>query len=848
MQDAAIAIAYSTLLVFLFGTVAWVRRPDDRVVCWFAGWLMLLCAYAAVFSELHAGGWHRIAATVLAVDLIAMVGIFFVVASAIPERGRRFGILLGTVITVPTLLCLTLATLNVQSRWLLVAAVLMRQLPLIFTGWEMRRFRRKFGLALVALRSTDALLLVGLIAYGNFRWIAPVILGEVFCAAGMGVWNTRTGRTIGMRVAAFGLLAWAAAYPLAELVHRIWPQIAIYSDIWNPPKVCVAVGMMLIVFEEGVRDTRALARDYRLTFDGNPSPLWIFDVETLRFLAVNDAACALHGYTREEFLELRLPDILHPEMRAIAIREAREPKPTPNQASRHLRKDGTALPIDITAYSTIFKGRPCRFVLGLDATNREHLVKELEYQQGHDALTGLKNRQAFEVRLSQAVAKAIEDEKKLAILCIDLYHFKRLNEVYGPRLGDLCVQFAASVLSAHLRPGDFVARTGDGEFAMVLTGLKDLTAAEQMTSRLNEKLKEPVWIGGYEIPISFSIGLAVCPEDGRDGITLWRPAENALHRAQTGGSGEVVWLSPDLRLAAEKRLEIASTIAKMLEEDRFHLVYQPLYASDGTVSGLEALLRLNHPRYGAIEPSIVVDTAEETGLIVQLGHWVLDRACQQLKAWMDEGVNLVPLAINVSAMELMHKGYAERMAQTLLEYSINVDWIHLEVTETAAMDNLKALSGEMSVLSALGCRFSIDDFGTGHSSLGRLHQLPISILKIDRSFVEQLCETENGETSLTIVQVVLSMAHALGLHVVAEGVETECQLKRLSQLGCDLFQGFLLSRPVLPEEVPALLERKHPAFKMAQASPPSFANHEPDGETEADLDAGTDLCRKLAGG
>jgi len=847
MPDAAIDIAYSTLLVFVFGAVARVRRPDDRAYCWFAGWLALLASYAAILGQSFATGWPRLVAGAVRLDLTAMVGVLFVVSSAISARCRRFGIFLGAKIAIPTLLCLTLAALGVESRWLLAAAVLARQLLLIRTRGEMSRYRPRFSLVLTVLWSANAVLLLALIARGSARWLAPVILAEVFTVAGMDIVNRRTGETIGMRLTGFGMVVWAATYPIAEAIHGIWPQITACSGFWNPPKACVAVGMMLIVFEEGVESERALASEYRLIFYGNPNALWIFDVKTLRILAVNDAACALHGYTREEFLKLRLPDLLHPEMHEQALREAAMPNPVPNRASRHLRKDGAEFRLDITVYSIVFHRRPCRFVLAVDVTNREYLEKELEYQQYHDALTGLENRRAFEERLRRDVAEAIANDKKLAILCIDLHNLKRLNEVYGPRTGDLCIQFAASVLSAHARPGDAVARTGDGEFALVLTGLSDLTAAEQMTARFNEEFEQPVWIGGYEVPLAFNIGLAVCPEDGVDALTLWRLAESALHRAQTEGSGQVVWLSPELRSAAEKRLEIASSITRMLEEDRFHLVYQPLYTSDGTVSGLEALLRLNHPRYGAIEPSIVVRTAEETGLIAQIGNWVVEHACRQLRAWMDEGVELVPLALNVSAMELISKGYAERLAQTLERYSISDKWIHLEITETAAMDNLKAVSGEMGVLSALGCHFAIDDFGTGHSSLGRLHQLPISILKIDRSFVERLCKADKSETSSDIVQAILSMAHALGLQVVAEGVETECQLARLRQLKCDLFQGFLLSLPLLPEEVPPLLGRKHPAFNAAPAAPQSRAQGGSPQEAEAGVRLpGADACRLTA--
>jgi diguanylate cyclase (GGDEF)-like protein/PAS domain S-box-containing protein len=813
MQAAVINVAFGTVLVFLFGTVAWVRRPDDRAWCWFAGWLSVLGSFVAQLAGLHAAGMGKITLAAIEVDLIAVAGIFWVLSAAIPVRGRRFGIALGFVLAIPTVLCLTLATTNVQSRWLLLAVVAARQGLLTAMSAKMHRFRPNFGLFLMVVCPTDAVLMFYCILHGQAWLVIPAMLTEVYLIAGIDVWNKDIGQTIGMRVSSVGLLICASVFPLAEIAHRIWPQITTGSEMWNPPKSVVAVGMMLLVFEEEVRAARALARDYALIFDSNPNPLWIFDTESLRFRLANDAACKLHGYTQEEFLQLRLPDILHADARQEAMRESQRPSPTPNRASRHKRKDGSSFPMDITAHNVVFLGKPCRFVLGLDVTKRDNLERKLEYQLSHDALTGLPNRRAFEVQLVEAVAKTIKTGKKLAVLCLDIHRFKHLNEVYGLRIGDQCVRYVASTLSAQMRAMDFVARTGDDEFAVVLTGLRDLAAAEEFLVHLHECFKAPVAISEYDIQLSLSAGLAACPDDCADALALWHLAESALRRAQAKGSGQVVWLSPELRADAETRLEIAASMGKMMEEGQFRLVYQPLYGFDGTVRGLEALLRLDHPRYGAISPLTVIQTAEETGRIELLGQWVFDRACRQLRTWMDEGVHLVPMAINISPLQLMRKGFAERLADTLDRYAVNPQWIHLEITETAAMNNLKEVAGEMAILSALGCRFSIDDFGTGHSSLGRLHLLPISILKIDRSFIEQLCNPNGSGTPYSIVQAILSMAHAMELVVVAEGIETERQLNCLHHLGCDVLQGFLLSMPVPPEEIPALIAGPHPLLK-----------------------------------
>ncbi len=792
-----------------------MRRPDDRAWAWFGGWLSVFLSFAAQLAGLHAGGAAKTALAAVEVDSLAVAGVFWIVSAAIPVRGRKFGIGLWFAIAIPTLLCLTLATVSVESRWLLAAAVAGRQGLLTATSLKVHRQRPRFGMFLTVVGPANATLMLYCALQGNGGIVVPALLTELYLVAGADVWNVDIGRTIGMRVTSIGLLLCATTFPLAEVAHRIWPQITADSEMWNPAKSVVAVGMMLLVFEEEVSAARALARDYRLVFESNPNPLWIFETESLRFRMANAAACKLHGYTQEEFLQLRLPDILHPQVREKAILETQRPLPASNRASRHIRKDGSEFPVDIAAHSVIFQGKPCRFVLGLDVTKRERLEQSLEYHMDHDSLTVLANRRSFEKKLGNAVVRSMKTGKKLAIICLDLYHFKRLNEVYGPHIGDLCVQYFAGALSLNVRAVDFVARTGDDEFAIVLTGLRDLAPAEELMVHLNESFKAPVTIGEYEIQLSFSAGLAACPDDSTDAMALWHLTESALRQAQTAGGGHAIWLSPELRADAEKRMEIAASMTSMMEAERFRLVYQPLYGADGTVQSLEALLRLEHAKYGAIPPPIVVEIAEETGQIELLGEWVFDRACRQMRTWMDEGLRMVPLAINVSPMQLMRKGFAERLAEKLERNSVDPKLIHLEITETATMNNLHEVSGEMSFLSGWGTRFSIDDFGTGYSSLGRLHRLPISIVKIDRSFIENMktCEEGAGDAKCPIVQAIISMAHALGMEVVAEGVETERQLKCLQELRCDLYQGFLLSRPVEPADVPSVIGCKHPLLQ-----------------------------------
>ena len=810
MQVVGINIVILGLLVFLFGAISWAR-PDDRLRCWAAAWICVLCHFVAELGQPTSALWQDVQAFAN-VGTLALAGIFFVVSTTILAEGRRIAFRSWCVISTTTLTCLGLAVFPAESIWVLPTALVARQM---FSVWMIARVRR--GQPLFAGMLTGLCLITGGwglygVFHGHPEFVILALLSEIFMGAAINFWSSGWEFTLALHTMAVGLVAWASVFPLSTLTQYLWPHLVINGGFWNLPKYCVTAGMILIVLEEDARAARMLTDEYRLVFHGNPHPLWISETDTLRFVAANQAALDLHGYTRDEFLRLTLPDIISPDSIEETVRSVKSVMRLSNKASRHIRKDGTLLPMDVTVHNIVFQDKRCRFALGLDVTERDALEQQLIRQSQHDGLTGLPNRMLFEEQLRAAVENAVKADEKIAILCLDIFRFKRINDVYGPRIGDECIKLVASILGGGVRAMDIVARTAGDEFAIVLTGVRNAAAAEQMAAELRETFRDPVFIQGYNIQLSFSMGLTICPDDGTDAIALWRGAESVLRRAQTAGGSHSLWLSPELREDAEEQIEIEAAIRMNMEDSGFHIAYQPFYGFDGRVRGLEALMRLNHIRYGSVSPVKVIAIAEETGLIVPLGQWVIEQVCQQLRTWMDQYMRVVPVAINVSSLQLMHVDFAEKLMDTLLRYSIDPKWIHLEVTETAAMRNLKEVSGQMSALSALGVSFSIDDFGTGHSSLGRLHQLPISVLKIDRSFIEQLCAPNGTYTTLTIVQAILSMAHALGQQVVAEGVETAAQLACLRGMDCDLLQGFLLSRPVSPQEIPALVRAIHPAF------------------------------------
>jgi len=823
LQAVVLNIVVIALLVFLFGSIS-SARPDDRLRCWVGGWICILIHFGADLWSPSSVLAENVQVCV-SVDALALAGILFVVSTMILTEGRAAGLRLGGLLAISTLPCLSLAAIGLHSLWPLTILLLARQALAISLAARSRLNRRTVAsIAVLVCLVSSGWMFFGLM-HGQMAVVVAALLAEIYLVTAIDFWNNGWPQSVALNTMGTGLVAWAAVFPLGLLAHQLWPQFLVEPEIWNTPKLCVSIGMILVVLEEDLRATGALSEEYRLLFETNPHPLWIFEKETLRFLGVNRAALDMHGYTREEFLGLTLADILDPDMLPDARREAASPEPSPTRASRHIRKNGSVLPVDITAYNIVFHGKRCRFVMGIDVTEREELEQQIAYQGQHDFLTGLPNRLLFQERLTEVIGQAVQTQEMLVVLCLDVIRLKGINDTYGIRAGDECVKGVARILEQHARLGDIAARTGDDEFAIVLGGIWSAAAAEQAAIDLRNAFSRPLTIQDHNIQLSFSMGLAIYPVDGTDAVGLWRCAESAQRESRAAG-GQTVWSSLELSRVAEEQIEIEAYMRTTLEEGGFYLSYQPLYGFDGAVHGLEALLRLNHPKYGALSPDRFIPIAEETGLIGQIGQWVIEEVCRQLQVWATQGARLVPVAVNVSGLQLMRSDFAGRVVETLAQYAIDPRWIHLEVTETAVMHDAVAACERMSALSAFGIEFSIDDFGTGHSSLGRLHQLPISVLKVDRSFVDRIC-VHNG--AFSIVQAIISMAHALGQRVVAEGVETAEQLMLLRGLQCDLLQGYLLSRPVPPERIPALTAATHPAFTLIsdQDSSSSSESQEP---------------------
>lgn len=806
MQEFLVDAVIVGLFVFLFAAMS-SGRGDVRLRLWTAGWLSILAHFLAELWQPTGHGWQVVHGSI-SISALAVGGTCFVFSATIHRAKGKLVKHLGMGLVVLTLVALSLAVDGTCPRWVLAVLVAARQADAVFLAMQARKIRLQFfALSALVCLTTGAWMLAGVL-HGQPEIVIYALLGEIYFIAAIDFYANGWYQSAALKTMIGGFAAWGAVFPLAYWAARLWPHFAIDREVWNVPKFCVAVGMILVVIEEDTRAAHALGEDYQLLFDGNPEPLWLVEIDTLRFLGANQAALDLHGYTREEFLQLKLTDVLPPEVWEVTKGNVRSGQETHHRKVRQLRKDGANVFFDVRVRETVFQGKRCRFAMAIDVTEQEELKHELDRKAVHDQLTGLPNRILLPDLLAKAVKHAVEAKEKLAVLSIDIDRFKRVNDVYGLRIGDECIERVAELFVSRLRSLDIVARTGGDEFTIVVTGLKSTVTAEQAVHDLLGAIAEPLIIQGYKIELPVSIGVAVGPDDGVDALALWGGAERARVEAKAAGGSRAEWFSAELRKAAEEQMELEAYLRTRMDEGGLHLAYQPIYGLDWTICSMEALLRLDHPDFGVVSPVKLIPIAEAAGLIIPLGEWVIEEACRQLLIWKSEGVPLVPVAVNVSGLQIVHVDFARRLMSTLERYSIDPRLMHIEVTESVAMRNVADVTEQMKALSAKGIEFSIDDFGTGHSSLSRLSQLGASILKIDKSFMTPNC-TENAHT---IVQAIITMAHTLGHKVVAEGVETEQQLACLRELHCDLFQGYLLSRPVAPDLIPALMGAVHPAF------------------------------------
>jgi diguanylate cyclase (GGDEF)-like protein len=436
------------------------------------------------------------------------------------------------------------------------------------------------------------------------------------------------------------------------------------------------------------------------------------------------------------------------------------------------------------------------------AVYQRQLTDQLAYQANHDALTGLPNRLMLQTELDTALSRAAKTGKLLALVFIDLDRFKQINDTLGHEIGDRVLQQIGRRLRDCMRRGDTLARMGGDEFTAILTGCNTEAAAAGYARELMTALRTPCRVNGRELFVTGSLGISLFPRDGLDAVTLLRNADSAMYTAKNRSKNELHFFTPDASAGAGKRLELETCLRRALERHEFQMSYQPQVDLSGRLASLEALLVWDTPELGRVPPSEFIPIAEETGMILPIGEWVLHHACRQIAAWRDARLPTVPLAVNVSALQFAQPDFVSTVANALTSAGIPADCLELELTESLIMRDVLASASRMRELREIGVKIAIDDFGTGYSSLSYLRRLPADSLKIDQSFLQ---ESEFGPATLALVKSIVVLAHNIGLSVTAEGIETEEQLQLIRLAGCDRAQGHLFGAGLPPHAAEELL-------------------------------------------
>jgi diguanylate cyclase (GGDEF)-like protein/PAS domain S-box-containing protein len=443
---------------------------------------------------------------------------------------------------------------------------------------------------------------------------------------------------------------------------------------------------------------------------------------------------------------------------------------------------------------------------------RKEAESNLTFFANHDALTGLPNRAMFNERLAQALARAHRYNKMAAVLFIDLDRFKIINDTLGHDAGDRLLKQLAERLRECLREGDTVGRQGGDEFVVLIEDVTDPNQVTGVAQKMLETIAQPYRIAGQEFHVTASIGISICPDDGRDQHALLKNADIAMYRAKERGKNNYQFYSAQMNLHSFERLALETSLRHAVERSEFLLHYQPkVNIRSGRITGVEALVRWQHPELGMVSPAQFIPLAEETGLIVQIGEWVLRTACSQARGWLDQGLPNISVAVNLSARQFARDDLAASIMNVVRETGMDPRWLELEITESTVMHNPDLAAEVLRQLKDVGVRVAIDDFGTGYSSLGYLKRFPIDSVKVDRSFI---LDIPDDKDDVAITCAVIAMAHSLRLKVVAEGVETAEQYGFLRDQDCDEIQGYYFSPPVEAASLARLLARSSLEFNL----------------------------------
>lgn len=568
-----------------------------------------------------------------------------------------------------------------------------------------------------------------------------------------------------------------------ELDDGLFYTIAL-TDITERKKAEDQLHQAAVVFESTAEGVMIMDADYQIT-------------------GVNSAFSEITGYTQEEVLGQN-PNMLqsgqHNEAFYKSMWDSIEQTGMWRGEIWNRRKNGEIYPELITINTVKNNQDEISHYVGVfsDISTIKETEAKLAHLAHHDPLTGLPNRLLFNARLEHALSRAHRDSSHVAVLFLDLDRFKNINDSMGHPYGDQLLQVVSSRLAKSVRDEDTVARLGGDEFIIFVEDLADPQAASHIATNTLEQFSTPFCIEGDEVYVNASIGISLYPENGANVETLVKNADAAMYRAKEQGRNNYQFYSTELTTQAFERLSLETSLRHALERDEFVLHYQPqICLETGVLKGAEALLRWQHPEMGMVMPDKFIPIAEDTGLIVPIGEWVLRTACAQNKAWQDAGHPHISIAANLSARQILSPGLADVIKNILQETKLDPGSLELEFTESMAMQNLEDSIKTLQALNALGIDIAIDDFGTGYSSLSYLRRFPINKLKIDRSFVRDICSDEDDAK---MIASIITLGQSLNLQIVAEGVETDEQMEFLRAHNCDQVQGYYISRPIAAEK------------------------------------------------
>ncbi len=659
----------------------------------------------------------------------------------------------------------------------------------------------------------SAALLVAVMAFAVLYWVANILLTSTLIALKRGTGFTPQRWLKDMSWIG---LAYVAGAAIACVLYFSFDHFGLPALLIAVPLIVMFISSLHFYFEHkesGERHMEELKESesrFHSAFTHAAIGMALVTAEG-KFIQANKAFCDMLGRNSSELLSARLTELVNAEdvsaLQAPVDKLKKGDLASVHTEIRGLHRDGS----DVWMSLNISLARDWQFrthnliVQAQDVSARRRAEAELYHNAYHDSLTQLSNRAHFDEQLNRAIARVQRHpDQRFAVMYLDFDRFKMVNDSLGHKAGDELLVNVARRLKAMLRETDVLARLGGDEFAILAEDLNRQRDAVDLAERIHKELARPVALGTMEVGITASIGITFSTNNYQSSDQIIRDADIAMYKAKSKGKGQYAIFDSSLHAHVSAQLQLETELRKALGQGEISLDYQPICTlKDRRLMGFEALARWNHPERGLLEPSMFIPVAEETGLIVPLGNWVLTEACRQMREWRSirDSAEL-KMSVNVSSLQLTHPDFVAHVARSLSAAEMKPEQLTLEVTESVLMKGIENAISTLTALRRMGVQLSIDDFGTGYSSLSYLATLPIDALKVDRSFIEKM--SRDGEGS-EIVKAIFKLGQALSKQVYAEGIETGAQLTLLQELGCEFGQGFFLSRPVNAERAGGIL-------------------------------------------